>query len=463
MSNPSDTNLTSRPLPAERTSEPPSGPGLWLPFAAFFFLMQGVGWIPETLLKIPALYSVSIGELLLAAAVLLNWRAMVGRFAVARSRTVVDVIVVILFVFVGLNILRNLSAGYALEQVLRNSRRMFYYTLFLLLVASIRDRQSLVKLVKIFTTLFMVGAASYFITVLFHVPLASRITDSYSLEGDPFQRVYHVAFSMAVVVGFIHFAFLLTGVRQRFGVPPWAAFMTATLLVGVSYYRSYYVAYLVGLLVITAAATRFRARVLRRASVTLILAAVILVGGLASVGALGGTIGRVRTLAPEVSELGGTFAMRVIIWRVRYDALPDMNPLLGAGFIWDHDPDLTVEDVILDPLIPATDNGYAAALVLLGLVGIALFVMLYLSAFWLAASQLRGQPPAIERALSLALLGLALAVLVNSIAMDNFYWQYAVLPNLVLLAAVNAGVLLERKRTKWGEGFRPKVAGPGLG
>jgi hypothetical protein len=335
---------------------------------------------------------------------------------------------------------------------------MFYYTLFLLLVDSIRDRQALVKVVKIFTTLFMVGVASYFITVLFHVPLASRIADSYSLEGDPFQRVYHVAFSMAVVVGFIHFAFLLTGVRQRFGVPPWVAFITATLLVGLSYYRGYYVAYLVGLLVITAAAMRFRPGVLRRAGVALILAAVILVGGLASVGALGGTIGRVLTLAPEVSELGGTFAMRVIIWRVRYDALPDMNPLLGAGFIWDHDPDLTVEDVILDPLIPPTDNGYAAALVLLGFVGIALFVTLYLAAFWLAARQLRGQPPAIERALSLALLGLALAVLVDSIAMDNFYWQYAVLPNLVLLAAVNAGVLLERKRTRWSEGCVPNLA-----
>src|SRR5260370_11535213 len=210
---------------------------------------------------------------------------------------------------------------------------MFYYTLFLLLVASIRDRQSLVKLVKIFTTLFMVGAASYFITVLFHVPLASRITDSYSLEGDPLQRVYHVAFSMAVVVGFIHFAFLLTGVRQRFGVPPWAAFMTATLLVGVSYYRSYYVAYLVGLLVITAAATRFRARVLRRASVTLILAAVILVGGLASVGALGGTIGRVRTLAPELSELGGTFSIPLTIRPFPNPPLPAMTPLPPPPFL----------------------------------------------------------------------------------------------------------------------------------
>lgn len=462
MSNPASTSLTSGPLAAEQTSELRSGPGLWLLFAAFFFLMQGVGWIPETLLKIPALYSVSIGELLLAATVLLNWRAVVGRLARARSRTVLDVIVVLLFVGVGLNIVRNLSAGYALEQVLRNSRRMFYYAFFLLLVTSIRDRQSLVKVVKIFTTLFMVGAASYFITVLFHVPLASKITDSYSLEGDPFQRVYHVAFSMAVVVGFIHFAFLLTGVRQRFGVPPWAAFMTATLLVSVSYYRSYYVAYLVGLLVITAAATRFRAEVLRRASVTLILAAVILVGGLASVGALGGTIGRVRTLAPEVSDLSGTFALRVVIWRVRYGTILEMNPLLGAGFIWDHDPDFTTEDVILDPLIPAVDNGYAAALVLLGFAGIAIFVLLYLSAFWLAARQLRGQPPAIERALSLALLGLALAVFVNSIAMDNFYWPYAVLPNLVLLAAVNAGVLLERKRTKWGEGCRPNVARSGV-
>jgi hypothetical protein len=424
--------------------------------------MQGVGWIPETLLKIPALYSVSIGELLLAAAVFLNWRAMVRRLSEARSRTVVDVIVVILFLFVGLNILRNLFAGYGLEQVLRNSRRMFYYTLFLLLVAAIRDRQSLVKAVKIFTTLFMVGAASYFVTVLFHVPLASRIADSYSLEGDSFQRVYHVAFSMAVVVGLIHFAFLLTGVRQRFGVPPWAAFMTATLLVGLSYYRGFFVAYLVGLLVITVAAARFRPGVLGRAGVTLIVAAFILVGGLASVGALGRTIGRVRTLAPEVSDLGGTFALRAIIWRVRYDALPDMNPLLGTGFIWDHDPDLTTEDVILDPLIPDTDNGYAAALVLLGFAGVALFVLLYLAAFWLAVRQLRGQPPAIERGLSLALLGLALAVLVDSIAMDNFYWQYAVLPNLVLLAAVNAGVLLERNRIRWGESRHPNQARSGV-
>src|SRR5260370_16251831 len=113
---------------------------------------------------------------------------------------------------------------------------MFYYTLFLLLVASIRDRQSLVKLVKIFTTLFMVGAASYFITVLFHVPLASRITDSYSLEGDPFQRVYHVAFSMAVVVGFLPFAFLLTGGRERVGFPPSPALIADTLLWCVSDY-----------------------------------------------------------------------------------------------------------------------------------------------------------------------------------------------------------------------------------
>src|SRR5260370_37838783 len=105
---------------------------------------------------------------------------------------------------------------------------MFYYTLFLLLVASIRDRQSLVKLVKIFTTLFMVGAASYFITVVFHVPLASRITDSYSLEGDPFQRVYHVAFSIAVALLFLRSSFPLPAGRPPFRVPPRPAFMTAS-------------------------------------------------------------------------------------------------------------------------------------------------------------------------------------------------------------------------------------------
>lgn len=453
MSNCAGDYISPDALAAERLSLRPSSLQPWLPFAVFFLLMLGVGWIPETLLKIPALYSVSLGELSLALAVLLNWRAVFGRLAQARSRTALDILLLVLLAGVCLNMVRNVFDGYPLLEVLRNARRMFYYLFFFILVAAIRDRRSLVKVVNIFTVLFMVGAVSYLVTAIWKVPLASTV--SYTSHGEDFQRVYHVIFPMAIVVGFVHFALPLTGVRLRFGVPSWAAFITASLLVYFSYYRTYYVTYLLGLLVIAAAAGRAWGRALLRTSAM----AIVVLGALTLIGATGATMDRARSIGEEVSELSGTFAARIVIWKVRYDTITTINPLFGAGFIWEHDPDRTAEEVILDPLIPANDNGYAAALVVLGFVGIGLFVLLYLAAFWVAVSHLRGHPPALERALSLALLGLGLYVLANSIGLDNFYWPFAVLPNLVLLGTVNAAVLLGRKRTKWGRGPGPKVAG----
>ena len=461
MNRPFATSLIEGQLPKHLQTVHRSRPRLWTSFAVLFFLMLGIGWIPEELLKLPALHSVSVGELLLMAAVSLNWRAVFGRLASPQSRTFVDTIMVVLLIFVTLNIVRNISAGYPLEEVLRNSRRMFYYTFYFLLVASIRDRELLVKAVKILTVLFMVGALSYFITLLFDVPLASRIVYSYGAEAESFPRVYHVIFPMAVVVGFIHFSMLLTGVRQVYGVSSRAAFMTATLLVYLSYYRNYYVTYLVGLLVIAMAEGCLRPRALVRAGATLVFVATVVLGGLSLVGVLGPTIERMGTLGIEASDLSGTVASRIVIWGIRYDTISSINPLLGAGFIWEQDPDRTTEDVILDPLVPDNDNGYAAALVLLGFVGIALFVLLYLAVLRLAAGLLRSQPRDIERVLSISSVGLAVYVLMNNIGLDNFYWPYAVLPNLVLLGALNAGVLLERKRTKCGEGWGPELARSG--
>jgi len=453
VSNSAGDYLSADALAAERVSLQPSSLQPWVPFTVFFLLMQGVGWIPETLLKIPALYSVSLGELSLALAVVLNWRAVFGRLVQPRSRTALDILVLVILAGVCLNMVRNVFEGYPLLEVLRNARRMFYYLFFFMLVASIHDRRSLVKAIDIFTVLFMVGAASYLVTAIWKVPLASTVSDF--APGDDRQRVYHVIFQMAIVVGFVHFALPLTGVRQRFGVPSWAAFTTASLLVYLSYYRTYYVTYPLGLLVIAAAAGGARVRALLRTGAMVM----VVLGALTLVGATDATIERVRSLGDEVSELSGTFALRIIIWKVRYDTIPSINPLFGAGFIWEHDPDRTVEEVILDPLIPANDNGYAAALVVLGFAGIGLFVLLYLAAFWVAASHLRGHPPALERALSLALLGLGLYVLVNSIGLDNFCWPFAVLPNLILLGTVNAAVLLGRKRTKWDQNPGLKVAG----
>ena len=453
MSNSAGNHLSGDALAAEQVSLRPSSLQLWVPFTVFFLLMQGVGWIPETLLKIPALYSVSLGELSLALAVLLNWRAVFGRLAKARSRTAIDVLLLVILAGVCLNMVRNVFDGYPLLVVLGNARRMFYYLFFFILVASIHDRRSLVKAINIFTVLFMVGAVSYLVTAIWKVPLASTVSDF--APGDDRQRIYHVIFQMAVVVGFVHFALPLTGVRQRFGVPSWAAFITASLLVYFSYYRTYYFTYPLGLLVIAAAAGRARVGALLRIGAM----AIVVLGALALTGAMDATMDRLRSTGDEVSELSGTFASRIIIWKVRYDTIASINPLFGAGFIWDHDPDRTVEEVVLDPLIPANDNGYAAALVVLGFVGIGLFVLLYLVAFWVAVSHLRGHPPALERALSIALLGLGLYVLVNSIGLDNFCWLFAVLPNSALLGIVNAAVLLGRKRAAWGQGPGPRVAG----
>ena len=451
MRNSGGDYLSPDTLVAEGVSLWPSSLQLWVPFTVFFLLMLGVGWIPETLLKIPGLYSVSLGELSLALAVLLNWRAVFGRLAQPRSRTALDILLLVILAGVCLNMVRNVFDGYPVLDVLRNARWMFYYLFFFILVASIHDRRSLVKAVNIFTVLFMVGAVSYLVTAIWKVPLASTVSDF--APGDDRQRVYHVIFQTAIVVGFVHFALLLTGVRERFAVPSWAAFITASLLVYLSYYRSYYVAYPLGLLVIAAASGRARLRALLRTSAM----AIVVLGALTLMGLMGETMDRVRSLGDEVSELSGTFAVRIIIWKVRYDAISSIHPLFGTGFIWDHDPDRTVEEVILDPLVPANDNGYAAALVVLGFVGIGLFVLLYLAASWVAVSHLRGDPPALEQALSLALLGLGLYVLVNSFGLDSFCWPFAVLPNSVLLGTVNAAVLLERKRTMWGQG--PRVAG----
>jgi hypothetical protein len=454
MSNSAGDYLSPDALAAGPVSLRPSGLQPWVPFTVFFLLMLGVGWIPETLLKIPALYSISLGELSLALAVLLNWRAVFGRLAQPGSRTALDILLLVILAGVCLNMVRNVFEGYPLLQVLQNARRMFYYLFFFILVASIHDRRSLVKAINIFTVLFMVGAVSYLVTAIWKVPLASTVAYD-TWQGQDRQRVYHVIFQMAVVVGFVHFALPLTGVRQRFGVPSWAAFITASLLVYFSYYRNYYITYPLGLLVIAAAAGRARVGALLRIGAM----ALVVLGALALTGALDATMDRVRSTGDEVSELSGTLAARIIIWKVRYDTIASINPLFGAGFIWDHDPDRTVEELILDPLVPANDNGYAAALVVLGFVGIGLFVLLYLVACWAAVSYLRGHPPALERALSLALLGLGMYALVNSIGLDSFCWPYAVLPNLVLLGIVNAAVLLGRKRTSWGQGPGPRVAG----
>lgn len=423
-------------VPAPRIA--PSGPRLWLPLTAFFLLMLGIGWIPDGLLKLAGSYSVSLGEVLLMVAVVVNVRLVLERLARRRLRTAMDVVIVALLAAVTINVIRNVGAGYPFVQVLRNARRMFYYTLFFVLVAYIRDRETLVRLLKGFSVLFIVGAVSYFLAFFFDIPLASRIAIAQMPGGGSFERIYHVIFPMAVVVGLLHYALLLTGARNSLGVSSSAILAIASVLVYLSHYRNYYLTYLLGLGVITVAASGLRLRSLLKAGGRLAAVAAVVVGALAATGDLQRTLERASTLGEEITMGGGTVGSRLIIWGIRYETIRNLNLLLGAGFIWEQDVDRTADDVILDALVPDNDNGYAAALVLLGAVGIVLFLFLYFAAFRLALKQLRCSRGAVDRALCLTAIGLVPYVLISNIGLDNFHWPYAVLPNIVILAALNA-------------------------
>jgi O-antigen ligase len=151
---------------------------------------------------------------------------------------------------------------------------------------------------------------------------------------------------------------------------------------------------------------------------------------------LGGLIG-------EISMKSGTFGSRYESFFYKWKEITKISPIIGAGYKWDTSikmspgtPEALAKIYVNNPYAPNSDDGYGMIILVLGLSGLLLFILFYISLFFICLRLLEKKLPELEKAIIYGGLGLCPYVLVTNIGLDNFYWPYSVIPNIIYVAII---------------------------
>ncbi|HLP17306.1 MAG TPA: O-antigen ligase family protein [Bacteroidota bacterium] len=399
-----------------------------------------MGFLKESVFQIPFIPFISINDLLLLLTGIITLgiaflssgeSRKAGGFSMKRIVTWLIIIVFIRLVF-------NLFE-YPLFEAVKNYSAMLNYFSFFFFLTAFKNDEEMERVFKGMQILLMIGLTSFMIQYLFQLDFNWKF--EYSEEFGA--RVRHVIFPMAIIFGLYSFAALITSNPIRSRLFNIAMFIGCSVIIYLSFYRNYYLTYPLGLLVIfLTSVLKNKKKVVPLLKYSAILAIVFLIMG--GLGVFELIDARLSSISNEIAHNSGTFAVRFLIWEVKYDAISQINPLFGIGFAWDTsvtaspgDSDYISMLAINNPLNIDTDNGYATILVVLGFVGIFIYLLMHLRMLMIARSLLRKSLSEFHKSITLTAIGFVCYVLISNFGLDNFYWPYAVIPNMFLFAILH--------------------------
>ncbi|MGE5411741.1 MAG: O-antigen ligase family protein [Clostridiales bacterium] len=402
----------------------------------FFVSMLGMGFLKDSALGIPGIPFITIPDIIIFI-LLVHQLFRVKSKNNSEKPSLIKIVVIMTILAVIFRLLLNALEFLPLFELIKNANRLKNYMLFFFLSWILEKDTDLEEVVKYMQVLFFIGAVSFFVQYYFKLDFTWKA--EYSAEFG--YRIRHVIFPMALIAGMMNFSLLINSNEKR-GLY-FSFFVVSSVIMLLSMYRNYYIAFPIGLLLIIIINSIKNQKKIK----SVIIISVVVVMGIALLsftGVFDVVNLRVLSIQDELTQNKGTFAVRVLIWTVKFNAISKINPWLGIGFNWDNrakfspgDSDEIAIAYITNPYVIDADNGYATLFVILGYVGIVLFLILYMVTYVVSLRLLKTDLNTLERSICLTAASFSIIVLFVNFGLDNFYWPYAVLPNLLLLSLIS--------------------------
>lgn len=398
----------------------------------FLFLFNFCGLIPEESLKLSFLLNANIGELLLFVLGVLVLFYKIKTISYFFSKSIIIKILIVIILLLISRAIFNVLFDVSFEVVLRNIRRPLYYIWGLLILISIKDKKDVIFYIKLCYFMIFFGAISvslyYFLGInLGDLRIETGVTD----------RIRHPIFQLALIVAMLNLSFLLYKIEEipyRVVIP---MLVISSILVLVSYFRTYYMLYIVISLSIIILSLFQSSSARIKVFFLIILFTILILSESSLFSGIEFYFERFLSTFDELSSNTGTFYIRFLIWIIRYNFVMEHNPLFGVGFIQTKDYlSSDINATILDPTNPSNDNGFAAIIVLLGFFGLAIFTFLYFNVIRTSLWIYKNSKDKFYKAFSSFSLSYFVFIFFSNFTLDNFIWVYALLPILIIYAII---------------------------
>jgi hypothetical protein len=336
-------------------------------------------------------------------------------------------ILILLFTF---QVVRGVVEGVKFWYIAQALRYLMFYVFFYCLIWSIGSKEDLEKFLKV---MFVTAAISAIINVLQFVLHFEVIGNSAGFYGD-FYRTYSSGQRLQLLVSSIAFGSVIFVKGRKLNSLFYFFLMIAALFT--SYSRSHYLAAFLGVVLISLipvmilrSSKRTKPLIISVFFVALLLAFDSSVGGIVTT--------RVAEAFPDFVYSEGTFRLRNYLWQSRVGEILQSNLVLGSGYgvtAYSQDSmDLGVQIT--------NDNGYANIVIVFGLLGMAIYAVIFFGAILKGLSLSKKLQLMSHKIIAIGISIFQIQILVISYVADNFFYS----PGIITLVTSWALLLLMEK------------------